>query len=86
MCKKALTRIKERIKAVLHISPFSLSTQEMDNVVAVGKIPRSNIGLNIKSYQCVCGNSSRSEETQLPCVYFLTEKRIVTCTKNFLHP
>ena len=55
MCKKALTRMKERIKAELHTSPCTYTynpyTQELDNIVAVGKIPRSIVGSYIKSFQ-----------------------------------
>ena len=42
--------MKERIKAELHTSLFDIYTQELDNVVAIGKIPRSIVGFYMKSY------------------------------------
>ena len=51
MCKKALNRMKERIKDEIHTAPSDIYTQEIDKLVELREVPRAIVGLYIKSYQ-----------------------------------
>ena len=49
-CRKALQRMKERVKDELHTPPSEIYTQEVNRIVDLGQVPRALFGLYIKSY------------------------------------
>ena len=51
LCKRAITRMKDRVKTELHVDPSKIYTEEQERLVRVDKVPRSQVGLYIRKYQ-----------------------------------
>ena len=49
LCKKALNRMKDRVKDEVHTAPSDIYTQECNRLVEFDKVPRAIVGLYIKS-------------------------------------